>query len=263
MSIKVKEEFVNFSKTYGKGKKQVKACSNINLSFESGSVTGLLGPNGAGKTTILKALCGYHYPTEGEVRLTFGEHYTGDFTEIRQNTGLVPETPMLDFNLTVKETLYFSAISHNLQKKEALDNIEKAVEYCSLQEVLYKKTGTLSKGFMQRTNFAKSLSYNPKVLILDEFSGGLDPLQIANMKTLILTLAKEKAVILSTHHIEEADSLCKNVYIISHGDIVSSGTADQIVAKTNAKNLEEAFLSLVDENESASAALGKNKESLK
>src|SRR5574344_2722394 len=99
----------NFSKTYGFGKKKVLACSGISVTFCRGMVTGLLGPNGAGKTTILKALCGVHYPDEGSIKICFENEQTDDEKLIRSNTGFVPETPLLDRNLTVKETLFSSA----------------------------------------------------------------------------------------------------------------------------------------------------------
>lgn len=235
----------HFTKVYGSGKNAYTACADVTLSFKAGSVTCLLGPNGAGKTTLLKALCGIHYPTSGSVRIC--SDVDSDPLYVRQNTGYVPETPDLDPRLTVKETLYLSAELHGLSGSQAQETVSNAVAYAELGEVLGKNVSTLSKGFMQRTSFAKALAYNPPVLVLDEFSDGLDPAQIVRMRDVITKIAQEKAVLLSTHHIEEAVLLSKNVYIIAHGKIVSSGSLQQVIDSAKKKTLEEAFLALTAE----------------
>jgi len=242
-------ELKSYSKQYGTGRKKITACDGVTLSFSAGSVTGLLGPNGAGKTTLIKGLCGLLYPTSGTVIVNGEENLNG-------RIGFVPDTPDLDYSLTVKETLYQCAKIHNLSEQQAEQTISKAVAYTQLQDVLYKRVGTLSKGFLQRTSFAKALSFNPSVLVFDEFSDGPDPAQIVHMRQVILSLAKEKAVLLSTHHIDEAESLCKNVYIIAHGKIVSSGSIQEILAQTKARNLEQAFLKLTQEVDSCKAENG-------
>lgn len=227
-----------FTKYYGSGKNSVPACSEISLVFPENSITGLLGPNGAGKSTMLKALCGTHYATSGEVIVSGSL----DPAFIREITGFVPEFPELDSSLTVKEVLYFEQILHNVPKDKKDELFEKAVKTMELSDVLNKKVSALSKGYLQRTSFAKVLAYDPKVLILDEFSGGLDPSQIMHLRKTIKKLSKTKTVILSTHHIEEAMSLCDTVYIVNHGKVVAGGTIDQIVKESGTKNLEEAFL---------------------
>lgn len=242
---------VSFSKTYGTGKNEKIACSDVNIKFTKGSITGLLGPNGAGKTTILKAICGIHYPSSGHVY--FQETKTDektcfsaddDLSYIRLNTGYVPETPSLDVHLTVIETLSQSALIHGLTKSKASEAVHNAIEYADLSEVLDKKVGTLSKGFMQRTNFARALSFDPSILVLDEFTDGLDPAQIVRMRKVILELSKTKAILLSTHHIEEALSLCSTLYILSKGHIVAQGKIKDILAITHTDTLENAFLQL-------------------
>lgn len=242
---------VSFSKTYGRGKNEKLACDSVTLLFTKGSVTGLLGPNGAGKTTILKAVCGIHYPTKGFVYYKETKDDTkpcysqnDDLSLIRLHTGYVPETPSLDAQLSVIETLQQSALIHGLTKTQAKESVEKAIAYADLSEVLQKKVGTLSKGFMQRTSFARALAFDPSVLVLDEFTDGLDPAQIVRMREVISTLAKTKAVLLSTHHIEEATSLCSTMYILSKGKMVAHGVMNDILAETHTTTLENAFLSL-------------------
>lgn len=231
-------ELKSFSKYYNSGKKKVVACSDINLSFFENSITGLLGPNGAGKSTILKALCGTHYASSGEV-IVLGSN---DSSFIRDVTGFVPEFPELDMSLTVKEVLVFEQSLHNVPKDKKEELLKNAIKTMELSEVLNKKVSSISKGFLQRTSFAKVLSYDPKILILDEFSGGLDPTQILQLRKTIKKLSKTKTIILSTHHIEEAKALCDMVYIVNQGKIVCGGTIDGIVKDSRTKNLEEAFL---------------------
>lgn len=233
-------ELKGFCKEY---KKNVAACSDIDFYAEQGCVTGLLGPNGAGKSTMLKAMCGVHYATRGSVTVC---GFT-DAVQIRQVTGFVPEYPELDASLSVKELLYLSASMYNVEKKVQKEVVESAVESCSLNEVFTNKISTLSKGFRQRVSLAKALSCNPKVLVLDEFSGGLDPEQIVKIKKMLMNLSKKKTVILSTHHIEEAESLCQRIYVINHGSVAACGTKEEIIAKANVSNLEKAYLKLAGE----------------
>ena len=237
-------ELKDFTKVYSKGRNQITACKNINFKAERGKITGLLGLNGAGKSTILKALSGAHYPSQGKV-IVYGSE---DNAYIRSITGLVPETPYSDPSLTVMETLLFESQLHGISDKEGMKYIENAIKLFDLDAVLFQKVSTLSKGYLQRTVFAKVLCYNPQVLILDEFSTGLDPAQIVNMKKTIKALSKDKTVILSTHHIYEAVALCDYIYIIHKGSILSQGSISEILTQTGRKNLEEAFMYLTKED---------------
>lgn len=243
-------ELNHFSKRYGSGSKSVAACTDISFCAQSGAVTGLLGPNGAGKSTMLKALSGAIYPTAGTV--TLGT--SSDARYIRQHTGFVPETPELDGTLTVKETLTEASTLYGQSTALAQQSVEQAVSLCSLEAVLDKKVGTLSKGFLQRTSFARALSYNPSVFILDEISSGLDPAQIVQIHEVIKRIAREKIVILSTHHIEEASSLCARLYIISGGRIAACGTEQEINDQTKQQCLEDAFLFLTKSNDTGGAS---------
>lgn len=232
-------ELRDFTKVYGSGKKSVEACSKINFFAKENCVTGLLGPNGAGKSTMLKALCGTHYATSGSVKVFNSE----DPSFIRQVTGFVPEFPELDGALTVAETLLFEQELHSVQKELREKLFFDALKTMDLEEVKNKKVSSLSKGFLQRTSFAKVLAFDPKLLVLDEFSGGLDPSQILHLRTTIKKLSKTKTIILSTHHIEEALALCDFIYIVNNGSIAAYGTSQELVQKSGKKNLEEAYIS--------------------
>lgn len=228
----------SFSKWYGSKKHQWKACSNMNFEAEKGLVTGILGLNGAGKTTFLKALCGMHYASSG--RISVCGHT--DCTAIRSITGYVPETPELDRTLSVKELLHQEALLHDMPCDKVDDAVKKTVRLFELETVLAKKTVTLSKGFKQRTSLAKAFVFSPKVLVLDEFSEGLDPAQTVSVRQAIKNISKSCITILSTHHIEEALLVCDYLYIVHKGSVVAKGTAGEIIDATGKKSMEEAFL---------------------
>lgn len=230
----------SFTKLYGTKSNPIEACSNIDFTATKGIVTGIIGPNGAGKSSLLKAISGIHYASSGKIKICG----ISCLNEIREIVGFVPETPELDSFLTVKETLYQAALLHSVDNKDIDYNIERVVKQLELQSVIDKKTSILSKGFKQRVSIAKAIVFNPKVLVLDEFSGGLDPAQIVSIRKLIQNIAKDCITILSTHHIEDALSLCTYIYIINQGHIVSSGTPQEITNNTHTANLEEAFLCL-------------------
>lgn len=237
-------ELKSFSKKYSSHSENF-AVKDFSLVCESAKITGILGLNGAGKTTILKAICAQHFATEGQVLVDLLD--ASEFPQkIRNLTGFVQEEPDLKPNFTVIEYIKMSAMLHNCP----LENVEKVIKECSLEEVKFKKIKTLSKGFRERVNFAQALVYNPPVLVLDEPASGLDPNQIINMRALVKELAKEKTIILSTHLMQEAESLCDTICIIFNGQKKIHGTISQILSETGTKSLEEAFMSLVSQKES-------------
>lgn len=234
-------ELVSFSKSYGKKI----ACENIDFAARKKSITGILGPNGAGKSTLLKTICGECYPTLGSVSVCgFSSP-----DEIRRVTGYVPELPSLELSMTVSETLNLQADLFNLSLDERRKAVQYAVEFCGLEEVLLKKCRTLSKGFMQRVSLAKALCSLPSVLVLDEFSAGLDPLQTFEMRKKIKGYAEKKTVVFSTHHIEEAEFLCDYIYIIVDGKIRSHGAQKELMESTGSKSLEDAYRVVLQEVE--------------
>lgn len=236
-------EIKSLTKIYGKGSKEKVACRNLDLAVEPNQVIGLLGPNGAGKSTLLKVICGFHYPSYGTISVCG----TSDFRQIRAITGYVPEFPSLDKKLTVLETLFLEARLRGLEEDDIRKNVSKALKIAELEDVANQKVATLSKGYTQRTSFAKALCFDPKVLILDEFSGGLDPAQTVRMRKAVEKLSEGRIVIQSTHRIEEAQQLCQKIFVMNKGSIVAGGTIDQIVKSTGKKNLEEAFLFLTND----------------
>lgn len=241
-------ELIDFTKKY----KNFTACNNISFVCEDCQITGLLGPNGAGKSTILKAICGVHFPTFGKVfvdELSVEEKTV----EVQKLIGYVSENAVYPGYYSVLELLTEICelrfrTKDNYSRKENLEKIEKVVSQMELEEVLYKKISTLSKGYKQRLSFATALIHNPKVLILDEPVSGLDPMQIVEMRSLIKKLGKEKTILLSTHLMQEAKELCDKVLILHKGKLIAKGTVDEVCKKTNTTDLEKAFLVLAKEN---------------
>ncbi len=232
----------NIVKVYGKVDKKSGncryACDGVDFFASKGSVVVLLGPNGAGKTTLMKIISGVQYQSSGSVSVCG----LSDLNDIRKICGYVNEISSLDESLTVKETLYQESCIHGIDKKSVPTYVSRAVKDCQLEDVVAAKVSVLSKGYKQRVCLAKALCFDSKVLVLDEFSEGLDPSQIVSIRKLIKKLARDRVVILSTHHIDEALSLCDCVYIMDKGKICCSGSLDDILRKSGKKSLEDAFL---------------------
>lgn len=238
-------ELRSVTKTYRSS--QTPAVKNISFKIKDSGVTGLLGPNGAGKTTLIKAILGIHFPDSGEILLN-GKPVSEDYREIRQITGFVSENTCFPENYLVSELLWEQAgirrESGSLKQLPAVA-IKQAVTQFSLEEVLDKKIKTLSKGYRQRLSFALAILHDPEILVLDEPVSGLDPLQIVEMRKYISELAERKTILLSTHLMQEAESLCSDIIILHQGNVIASGSAESIRNSVNAKTLEDAFVTLV------------------
>lgn len=247
-------ELKEFTKKY----KDFTAVSGISCRFESNSVTGILGPNGAGKTTILKAITGRHFATAGQV-LLLPDGERGQRVDpkacpetARRMTGFVAEIPDFPGEYTVKEYISYTADIHGAAKK----NTDDIISLCSLDEVKNKRIKSLSKGFMERLNFAQALVYMPRILVLDEPASGLDPDQILKMRSLVKSLSKDHTIILSTHLMQEAVSLCSKVIIVNKGRLLIEGTISSICERTGTGNLEDAFFRLVSKDDDANGGRG-------
>lgn len=228
---------VDFTKAYNSSV----AVDNVNMNFEKGKITGILGPNGAGKTTILKAICARHFATKGKV-LVNQIDAEEESEEIKKITGFVEESAVLDSSLTVLEYLNFKAELYKVPDEK----IDSTIKLCSLEEVKNKKVKNLSKGYMERVNFAGALIYDPEVLILDEPATGLDPAQIIKMRNLVKELASKKTIILSTHLMQEAEALCDKIYILNRGKVLAEGSIDEICKLTGCPDLEKSYFKLIE-----------------
>ena len=208
MSIEVK----NITKLYG----EQKALNNVSFSIEKGEIVGFLGPNGAGKSTMMKIIAGYIKASEGEVLVNNFDISTHKI-EAQKNIGYLPENNPLYLDMYVKEYLQFNASVYKIAKEE----VEKIITKVGLTPEAHKKINQLSKGYRQRVGLAAALLHNPEVLILDEPTTGLDPNQLAEIRSLIKEVGKDKTVLFSTHILQEVEAICDRVILIHHGEIIA------------------------------------------
>ena len=213
----------NLVKKYGK----VKAVNNVSINIGKGEIVGLLGPNGAGKTTIMKILTGYHFPSNGRASINGFDVYENPL-KVKESIGYLPEMAPLYNELNVYEYLSFIADVRKISPDTKQKEIERVVEECGLDAVLYRQIDKLSKGYRQRVGLAQAIIHSPDILILDEPTTGLDPNQIIEIRKLIKKLGEKKTVILSTHILQEVEAVCNRVLILNKGSIVAKGTADEI-----------------------------------
>ena len=223
-------EVINLSKHYG----DKKAVNNISFKAEDGEVLGFLGPNGAGKSTTMNILTGYISCTSGKA-LIDGIDILEEPVKAKKNIGYLPEIPPLYLDMTVKEYLYFI---YDL-KKCKLPKISHLQDVCSLVKIdhVYDRLiKNLSKGYRQRVGLAQALVGNPKVLILDEPTVGLDPKQIIEIRTLIKKLGKNHTVILSSHILSEVQAVCDRIVVINEGRVVANDTEENLSHKLTGDN---------------------------
>jgi ABC-2 type transport system ATP-binding protein len=230
MSIKVE----NLTKIYG----SQKAIDSISFEVNAGEIVGFLGPNGAGKSTTMKILTGFIPANEGVVKIVNLE-INDNPIEIKKNIGYLPEQNPLYLDMFVKEFLTFIGELYEIKGKVLKERINEMIELVGLQKEQNKKIGQLSKGYRQRVGLAQALIHEPKVLILDEPTTGLDPNQIVEIREVIKNTGKNKAVLFSTHIMQEVEAICDRVIIINQGKIVASGTLAEL--KAGGKSLEETF----------------------
>ncbi|MBT4286856.1 MAG: ATP-binding cassette domain-containing protein [Deltaproteobacteria bacterium] len=228
-------EVENLTKKYG----SFSAVDDLSFNVNKGEILGFLGPNGAGKSTTMKMLSCFTTPTSGTARIG-GFDIINDSLAVRELVGYLPESAPSYKDMTVLEFLTFIAEIRGFEKKENKEKVENIVETTFLDKVLYQTINTLSKGYRQRVGFAQALIHDPPVLILDEPTDGLDPNQKYEVRTLIKKMAAEKAIILSTHILEEMEAVCTRALIINNGKIVADGTPDELLSRSeryNAVNL--------------------------
>ena len=237
MSIKVS----NISKRYT----NQLALNNISFDVNEGEIVGFLGPNGAGKSTMMKILTCFIPQTEGHARVC-GFDVTEESLEVRKNVGYLPENNPLYLDMYVKEYLEFIAGLHHL--KNIKQRISEMIEMTGLQIEQKKKIAALSKGYRQRVGLAQALIHDPKVLILDEPTTGLDPNQLAEIRNLIVEIGKQKTILLSTHIMQEVEAVCNRVIIIKEGLIVAN---DSTAVLQNAYTKNHQFITVEFDKETS------------
>lgn len=213
----------NLTKYYGKRL----AVDNISFSVEKGEIVGFLGPNAAGKTTTMRILTGFLAPTQGEAWVA-GYNVMSHSLEARQHIGYFAESVPLYTDMTVRSYLEFLASLRGLDKNRIKTRIEDVVEICNLQEYIDVIIGKLSKGFRQRVGVAQTIIHEPEVLIMDEPTIGIDPIQVAMTRKLIKELSKERTILLSTHILPEVSMTCERVIIIHQGRIIAEDRIENL-----------------------------------
>ena len=213
---------------------------DVSFSVVKGEVLGFLGPNGAGKTTTMRILTGTLAPSAGRVRVG-GIDMLDDPTRAKAQLGYLPETPPLNRDLTVDEYLDFCARLRRLPARQVRPAREDAKARCGLEDVGRRLIGNVSKGYQQRVGIAQAIIHNPPVVILDEPTVGLDPIQIQEIRALIRDLGQAHSVILSTHILSEVQAICSHVQIIRHGELVLKAGIDELATHLTGAHLEIAL----------------------
>ncbi len=219
----------NLRKVYG----QYEAVKGITFTVRRGEILGFLGPNGAGKSTTMKVMTGLIPPTSGRV-LMAGHDVLEDPMGMRQAIGYLPEAPPLYPEMVVRDYLAFAAEIRAVPRPKRKQSVDAAIERCGLQEVRDRLVGNLSKGYRQRVGLAQAVIHEPRILILDEPTVGLDPTQVFAIRRIVREIGKDRTVVLCSHILPEVQETCHTVVIISKGVLVAQGPMDQLLKRGGA-----------------------------
>ena len=230
-------EVHNLTKKFG----PLTAVDDVSFTVAQGEVVGFLGPNGAGKSTTMRMIAGYLAPTAGRVQVC-GHDVVERPIEIKTCIGYLPEGAPLYGDMTAKALLNFVAEIRGFRGAERRRRIDDVVAKVNLEEALYQPIETLSKGFKRRVGLAQAILHDPELLVLDEPTDGLDPNQKHEVRELLRSMAADKAIIISTHILEEVDAVCTRAMIIARGRLLIDGTPEELRARAEgAQSLDDVF----------------------
>ena len=234
----------NLKKNFG----DFQAVKGISFSVGKGEVLGFLGPNGAGKSTTMRMITGFIPPTSGTASVC-GHDITTDPVAAKSCFGYLPENAPSYRSMTVEDFLTFIAGVRGFHGKADKDKVEAVIAKARLSNVAKQTIDTLSKGYRQRTCFAQAILHDPKVLIMDEPTDGLDPNQKFVVREMIKEMSADKAIIISTHILEEVDAVCTRAVVIAHGELKADGTPAELKAMDPSGKLDVVFRNLTMEKE--------------
>ena len=221
-----------------------KAVDDITFNLNRGEVLGFLGPNGAGKTTTMRMITGFLPATSGSIKVC-GNSVNKEPIAVKEKIGYVPEGAPLYGEMTVISFLKFISSIRKIKKEYIEKSINNAIDKLGLEKVLYQQIETLSKGYKRRVGLAQAILHDPDVLILDEPTDGLDPNQKHEVRKLITEMSKSKAIIISTHILEEVDAVCSRAMIIANGKLIVDKTPQALLdTGTNNETLDDVFRTL-------------------
>ncbi len=229
-------EAVDLSKYYG----NFTAISNVSFSVARGSITAFLGPNGAGKSTTMKILTGFLAPSSGTARIA-GFDIETDRLAASRVLGYLPENGPLYTDMSPADYLEYAGSVRGMKRADLRAALDRVAASCRIEEVWHKTIRKLSKGFRQRVGLAQAILHDPQVLILDEPTAGLDPNQIALVRDLVKSLAKDRTILLSTHILQEVEAMANQVVLVNEGRVVFQGTPGELAA---GRSLEDRFREL-------------------
>ena len=234
----------NLKKSFG----SFQAVKGISFEVKKGEVLGFLGPNGAGKSTTMRMITGFIPPTSGTAEIC-GHDIAKDPVGAKSALGYLPENAPSYRSMTVTDFLEFIARIRGYAGAQVKAKVDEAIDKAKLGTVARQTIETLSKGYRQRTCFAQAILHDPKVLIMDEPTDGLDPNQKFVVRQMIKEMAAEKAIIISTHILEEVDAVCTRAVVIAHGEIKADGTPDKLRSMDPSGKLDVVFRNLTMDKE--------------
>jgi ABC-2 type transport system ATP-binding protein len=236
-------EVENLTKQFG----TKTAVDRLSFSVKKGEVLGFLGPNGAGKSTTMRMVTGFFPPTSGDIRVC-GISIIDRPAEAKKRIGYLPESAPLYQDMTVIGFLRFCAEIRGLGGSAKREAVERAIETCFLGSVARQSIDTLSKGYRHRTCLAQALLHDPEVLILDEPTDGLDPNQKHEVRQLIKRLGETKAILFSTHILEEVEAACTRAVIVDRGKIVADGSPAELIEQSGTGSLTDLFRTVTSQD---------------
>ena len=229
----------NLSKNFG----DIRAVDNLSFSAKAGEIIALLGPNGAGKSTLMNMITGYLAPTSGQIEI-LGRSISDAPLAAKNVIGFLPEGAPLYPDLSVRNFLNYMAELRGFSAADKKKRIEEIAALANIDTVMEQKIETLSKGYLRRVGFAQSILSDPPLLLLDEPTDGLDPNQKEHIRSLINRMGKNKTILISTHLLEEAQTICNRIIIINKGQIVADGCLNDILKQNKTDSLEKVFKKL-------------------